>query len=187
MSKISFSNREKGVSKASFLLHFFYNYVRTWWKFHIRFPWVKYTGFARVLPHVHFAKNMDVVIGKNFQIGRYSEVASDVHFGENVLVGPHVSFVGRRDHRFDMPGVTMWEGERCEDGCTEIGSDVWIGAHSVVLSGVKVGDGAIVAAGSVVTKDVPPCEIWGGNPARKIRDRFDEEGKEIHLKALRES
>ena len=65
--------------------------------------------------------------------------------------------------------------------------DVWIGAGSVLLSGVKIGRGAIVAAGSVVTKDVPACEIWGGNPAAKIRDRFpDETDKQKHLAFLSE-
>ncbi len=60
---------------------------------------------------------------------------------------------------------------------TVIGADVWIAADAVVLSGVKIGTGAVIGTGSVVTKDVPPYEIWAGNPARKIRDRFDEETK----------
>ncbi|EPZ37468.1 transferase hexapeptide repeat containing protein [Anoxybacillus ayderensis] len=56
-----------------------------------------------------------------------------------------------------------------------IGNDVWIGANSIVLDGVKIGDGAIVAAGAVVTKDVPDYAIVGGVPARVIRYRFNEE------------
>lgn len=58
---------------------------------------------------------------------------------------------------------------------TTIGNDVWIGTHSVVLKGVSIGDGAIVGAGSVVTKDVAPYTIVVGNPARVLRVRFDEE------------
>lgn len=58
---------------------------------------------------------------------------------------------------------------------TIIGNDVWIGAKSLIKGGVTIGDGAIVAMGSVVTKDIPPYEIWGGNPAKCIRKRFDDE------------
>jgi len=60
---------------------------------------------------------------------------------------------------------------------TRIGNDVWIGAGATLLGkggGLTIGDGAIVGAGSVVTKDVPPYAIVGGNPARIIRYRFDE-------------
>lgn len=56
-----------------------------------------------------------------------------------------------------------------------ISSDVWIGAGVTVLSGITIGVGAVVGAGSVVTHDIPPYEIWAGNPAKKIRNRFDEE------------
>ena len=56
-----------------------------------------------------------------------------------------------------------------------ISSDVWIGAGVTVLSGVTIGVGAVVGAGSVVTHDIPSYEIWAGNPAKKIRNRFDEE------------
>lgn len=58
---------------------------------------------------------------------------------------------------------------------TRIGNDVWIGAHCLIKSGVTIGDGAVIGMGSVVTKDVSAYEIWAGNPARKIRDRFSTE------------
>jgi len=57
---------------------------------------------------------------------------------------------------------------------TEVGHDVWIGARAMILDGVKIGNGAIVAAGAVVTKDVSPYSIVGGVPAKEIRKRFDE-------------
>ena len=60
-------------------------------------------------------------------------------------------------------------------GDTVIGNDVWIGRDSVIMPGVTIGDGAIVAAYSVVAKDVPPYSVVGGNPARLIKKRFDEE------------
>ena len=58
---------------------------------------------------------------------------------------------------------------------TAIGNDVWIGNRVMVKSGVTIGDGAVIGMGSVVTKDVGAYEIWAGNPARKLRSRFDEE------------
>lgn len=57
---------------------------------------------------------------------------------------------------------------------TYIGSDVWIGAHALIKSGVSIGNGAVIGMGSVVTKDVGPYEIWAGNPAKLIRKRFDD-------------
>ena len=63
-----------------------------------------------------------------------------------------------------------------------IENDVWVGARSTIMSGVKISNGAVVAAGSVVTKDVPPYTIVGGNPARIIKYRFDESQIEKLLK-----
>lgn len=59
-------------------------------------------------------------------------------------------------------------------GNTIIGNDVWIGRRSVIMPGVKIGDGAIIAASAVVTKDVPPYTVVGGNPAEFIRRRFND-------------
>ena len=58
---------------------------------------------------------------------------------------------------------------------TVIGSDVWIGECAMIKAGVKIGNGAVIGMGSVVTKDVGDYEIWAGNPARFIRKRFDDE------------
>lgn len=63
-----------------------------------------------------------------------------------------------------------------------VGSDVWIGRESVIMPGVKIGDGAIIAAYSVLSRDVPPCTLFGGNPARLLRTRFDEELTALLLK-----
>lgn len=66
----------------------------------------------------------------------------------------------------------------------EVGNDVWIGARAMILDGVTIGDGAVIAAGAVVTKDVEPYTIVGGVPARKIRDRYPQKIKE-RLLAIR--
>jgi len=60
-------------------------------------------------------------------------------------------------------------------GDTIIGNDVWVGMDTVIMPGVNIGDGAIVAAKSVITKDVEPYTIVGGNPAQKIKERFPEQ------------
>lgn len=83
-----------------------------------------------------------------------------------------VSFVGRNDHTYSIPGVCMWDAPRGKDEVTIVEDDVWIGTGATIVAGVRLGRGCIVAAGAVVTKDIPPCEIWGGVPARKIKDRF---------------
>lgn len=57
---------------------------------------------------------------------------------------------------------------------TIIGNDVWIGNNCLIKSGINICDGAVIGMGSVVTKDVGPYEIWGGNPAKMIRKRFDD-------------
>lgn len=66
--------------------------------------------------------------------------------------------------------------------CIEIGNDVWIGASAIILNGCHIGDGAVVAAGSVVTRDVPPYTVVGGAPAKEIRKRFTEEQIDFLLK-----
>ena len=58
---------------------------------------------------------------------------------------------------------------------TTIGSDVWIATNAMLKAGITVGTGAVIGMGAIVTKDVGPYEVWGGNPARCIKKRFDEE------------
>ena len=168
----SFSNIRKGDRRLTTIVRRAANNIRTWYKFNIRFPWVRYNGFVRVMPHVTFAKGMDIQIGNNVQFGPYCDITTDTHFGNNILLASSVSIVGRRDHTFEKPMKTIWDGERGHNGLTVIEDDVWIGTHSIIMSGVTVGKGSIVAAGSVVTKDVPPCMIVGGNPARVLKPRF---------------
>lgn len=185
MIKIDYNNMPNGAGKWSFTLRYLFNIFRSWYIFHVRYPWVKYHGFVRVMGGTHFAQNMDVVIGNNVQFGNDCNVSSNVHFGNNVLMAGNVQFVGKHDHTFSVPGVTIWDGERGDNGTTMVGDDVWIGASSIIISGVTIGMGSIVAAGSIVTCDIPPCEIWAGVPAKKLKDRFASEAdKRKHLEFL---
>lgn len=169
--KIDYTNVPKGMGRLTFIIRYLLNYFRTWYFFHVKFPWVKYDGFVRVLAHTAFAKR-DIKIGNRVQFGKYCSIAADVHFGNNVLLAGRVCFVGRLDHSFDVPGQYIWDGKRGDDGIAIVEDDVWLGHRVTVVGGVKIGKGSIVAAGSVVNKDIPPCEIWGGVPAKKIRNRF---------------
>ena len=181
--KIEYSNIRKGDGKWAFALRYYFNILRTWYYFHFRYPWVKYNGFVRVMPHCHIIKRK-IELGNNVQFGRGTWVISDVIIGNDVLIAGNVVFAGKNDHRFDIVGCTMWDAPRGEDSPTIVGNDVWIGTNSIIVGGVNIGDGVIIAAGAVVTKDIPAYEIWGGNPAKKIRDRFSLADKEIHDKYL---
>ncbi|BCW49580.1 hypothetical protein StoSoilB13_19220 [Arthrobacter sp. StoSoilB13] len=87
-------------------------------------------------------------------------------------------------------GVPMihstWVGDRDEDNLdrVDIENDAWIGASAIVLGGVTVGEGAVVGAGSVVTKDVEPYSIVVGNPARMIGKRFSAAQEQLHRSAI---
>ncbi len=109
-----------------------------------------------------------------------------VSIGKYVSVADNVTLVAGGEHSAGFvstyPFIGKWgleqyrsmEGPRTK-GNIEIGHDVWLGQGSTILSGVRVGDGAVVAAGAVVTKDVPDYAVVGGVPARVIRYRFDPE------------
>ena len=183
--KIPYDNIINGETRNQFRIRYIFNIIRTWFKFKFKFPWVKYRGFVRVMPHVNFAQNMDIQIGNNVQFGTYCDIASNVHFGNNILMAGSVHFIGKKDHTFEQPGRTIWQGVRGDNGTTIVGDDVWIGTGSIIMSGVTIGCGSIIAAGSVITKDIPECEIWGGNPAKKIRNRFESgDDKSRHLNYL---
>ena len=107
-----------------------------------------------------------------------------VEIGNYVSIGPHVTFLAGGEHRLDC--VTTYpflayglgEVEAISRGPIIVKDDVWIGLGAKILSGVTIGQGAVVAAGAVVTKDVPPYAVVGGVPAKLIRWRFPESIRE---------
>lgn len=115
--------------------------------------------------------------GDRLVIGRFTALATGVRFvmnGANHAMGgfstyPFNIFGGGWEAGFDPASWT--EQSR---GDTVVGNDVWMGMEALVMPGVTIGDGAIVATRSVVTRDVPPYAIVGGNPAQVVRMRFDE-------------
>ena len=119
-------------------------------------------------------------------IGRYCALASGVRF---VMPGANHADLGPSTFPFGIFGEP-W-AERTMDlvmgapsrGDTVLGHDVWLGYRALVLPGVTIGDGAVVAAASVVASDVPPYAIVGGNPARVIRMRYEADDVERLLRA----
>ena len=94
------------------------------------------------------------------------------------------SIVGRNDHRIDVVGKTIWDSGRGDEQLTLIGSDVWIGHGVTILAGSRIGDGSVVAAGALVTKDVPSYKIVAGVPARVVADRFTPKQLEAHVSKM---
>lgn len=130
-------------------------------------------------------------IGDYVSIGPRSIVQVDGEIGDFALIGMAVQIVGRNDHAIHELGRPIvdstWIGDRAPDprDTVLIGSDVWIGGASVVLSGITVGSGTIIGSGSVVSRSLPPCVIAVGNPARPIGDRFAHPGEaERHLEEI---
>ncbi|MCR5361753.1 MAG: hypothetical protein K6E73_07050 [Bacteroidales bacterium] len=184
--KIDYHNLRIGTSRRVFAFRYVSNCLRTWFLFHIKYRGkVKYSGFVRVQRGTTFERK-NIVIGNNVQFGSYCRIRNSAVFKNSILVAGSVCFIGRNDHDINVPGQLIWNGKRGDDGVTIIENDVWIGHGAIVLGGVTIGEGSIVAAGAVVTKDIPPCEIWGGVPAKKVRDRFKtEEDKTKHLEYLK--
>lgn len=126
----------------------------------------------------------DFVAGANGYMGHGCVIRPRVRVGRYVMFGPDVSIVGA-DHRFDVPGTPMIFSGRPDLAETRIEDDVWIGGRSILIAGITVGRGAIIAAGSVVTKDVEPYTIVGGVPARLLRRRYEDPRHErIHDEML---
>ena len=128
-------------------------------------------------------------ISKYFRLGAFSyigpmaSIAPGVSAGNYVMFGPRVVIIGK-DHRFDKPGCPMIFSGRPHAARTIIENDVWVGANATIIAGVHVGRGAIVAAGAVVTTDVPSYSIVAGVPAKVIRTRFTDAEIAIHDEML---
>lgn len=126
-----------------------------------------------------------VSIGNYVYIGNRCHLASKVVLGNWVMLASQVSIVGG-DHEYKNVGTpSIWAG-RSENRPVIIEDDVWVGHGATIMHGVRVGEGAIIAAGALVTRDVSAYSIVGGVPARKIKDRFNSDGIINHRYALSE-
>ncbi|MFP3464285.1 acyltransferase [Leifsonia sp. SIMBA_070] len=108
--------------------------------------------------------------GADCSINPYTVVRGRVELGDGVRIGAHTSILGF-NHTMSDPDLPVFRQPLTSAG-VRVGDDVWIGSHVVILDGVTVGDRSVLAAGAVVTKDVPAGAVVGGNPARRIRWRI---------------
>jgi acetyltransferase-like isoleucine patch superfamily enzyme len=115
-------------------------------------------------------KGPSIKIGNGCFIGRNSEfnISIGIELGENCLIGSGTKFI---DHNHGLEKSSLIKSQKCKEEVIKIEDDVWIGCNSIVLRGVKIGKGAVIGAGSVITKEIPAYEIWAGLPAKKIGER----------------
>ena len=134
----------------------------------------------------------NIEIGNDVYIGEQALImttGAKVKISDHVMFGPRVTVVSG-NHRTDIVGKYMTEikasQKRPEDDRDIIfEGDNWIGANSLILAGVTIGRGSIVAGGAVVTRNIPHFPCGGGVPARCISSRFNDKELEEHLKLIR--
>jgi len=119
----------------------------------------KYTRFS------HFCE-----LGNNSGIGEGSRLYGKVLIGDDVMMGPQC-WIYTQNHEFSYLDKPMRQQGPQREEPVVIGNDVWIGSRVTILPGVHVGNGVIIGAGAVVSKDVPDYAIVGGNPARILKYR----------------
>ena len=145
-------------------------------------------GNPRIHPTASLRCGQNIFLGTNSHINQYCCVwaspNSKIVIGDDLLMGPGAKIFS--SNHSVAPGLPM-NRQPYRDGDVIIGNDVWLGANSVVLSGVRIGDGTVVAAGSVVTKDVEAYTIVGGVPARPLRRRYPPTAKPVGAAGATES
>lgn len=169
-------------------------FVRDWYLVNIK--WRRYTigdNFHAGRGVFLWAKK-SINIGNNCYIGRYSQIECNATIGNDVLIANNVAFIGKYDHHYQQIGVSIRHASQVKDNDYDwlelnreivVGNDVWIGYGTIILSGVKIESGCIIAAGSVVTKNTDPYGIYAGSPAKRVSERFVSESDLIeHLKLL---
>lgn len=118
----------------------------------------------------NFGTGATISIGDNSGIGNRCTVRGPLEIGNDVMMGPEVIILGggHNHNRIDIP---MRLQGTPKPKTTIIGNDVWIGTRAIIMPGVKIGNGVIIGAGAVVTKDIPDYSIAGGIPAKIIKSR----------------
>jgi maltose O-acetyltransferase len=129
---------------------------------------VFFIGNAVIEPYCRIVGDSKITVGNNFYLNAHCHMLGEITFGDNVMIGPKTVLWGR-DHGIAL-GKPMKEQKHHSEPIF-IGNDVWIGANVTILKGVRVEDGAVIGAGSVVTKNIPANAIAVGNPAKVVKYR----------------
>jgi acetyltransferase-like isoleucine patch superfamily enzyme len=124
---------------------------------------------TKVGPFVEVQKNAS--IGSRCKIQSHTFICEGVNIGNHCFVGHGVMFINDKYPSATNPDGSMQTDEDWEVVPTYVEDFAVIGSGATILCGVRIGRGSIVGAGSVVTRDIPPDEIWAGNPARFLRKR----------------
>ncbi|MEO1936810.1 MAG: acyltransferase [Myxococcales bacterium] len=140
------------------------------WGFY-RMLFAKLESLAIFYPGVYLTHCYGIRVGCGLSVntGALIDGRGGISIGNDVLIGPYV-VINSSEHAHKQLDVPMTSVDHIM-APVRIGDDVWIGAHTVITGGVEIGSGAVVAAGAVVTRDVPPFAIVGGVPATIIGDR----------------
>lgn len=118
----------------------------------------------------YFGTGSGIRVGHRAQIGHNSRIDHCVDIGDDVLMGPDVVIMSG-GHAYANTSVPINQQGELQRRKIVIGRDVWIGTRVVILPGVEIGEGAVIGASSVVTKNVPPFSVVAGNPARVVKWR----------------
>lgn len=127
----------------------------------------------------------DIDIERRTGLEKENEIIGNINIGKYCAIAPKCIF-RQKDHNINRPAMQGWfynelvggSLEHVSKGPITVRNDVWIGTRATILSGVEIGHGAVVGAGSVVTKDVEPYAVVAGNPARRVKWRFPKEVRE---------
>lgn len=160
--------------------------IRIFFILSFKYSFVKIgTGFY--CGHSLSIRKNTVTVGNNVFIGSNANFAvCELEIGNNVMFGPRVGIVGG-DHDYTIVGVHIRDTGRGIEKPVVIEDDVWIGYNSTIMQGVTIGEGSIVAACSLVTKNVEPYTIVGGVPAKLLKYRFNKKAITEHRGKLNQS
>lgn len=163
------------------------NRIRNAVYFGIRYPWVDRGTDIHVQwstriwsPHRH------VVLGNHVGIGYNCLIQCDTEIGNNVLIASNVAILGADDHRFDVIGKPIWESGRGDQKSVIIEDDVWIGYGVIILSGSRIGRGAVIGAGAIIAGNIEPYNVVVPSRSRSHGMRFGDEELKSHERLMAE-